>query len=1127
MLLDNKTQSKENQYYKVFDFIKNYTESGKLNIVTGFFSVNALSLMLDRMNQANRFRLVLGNLMQEEAKNEKIVDLLSDDSGIESALNLSLSAQKAVEFLQQDKVKVKTVQKNFCHAKAYVYEDEDKRKNYHIIGSSNLTDAGLGLRESSNVELNTASTGESNDWGEVKNWFEQLWKQVAQEYIELPDKKKTETKQFIIDLITNLYKEYSPNDLYFKVLYELFKDDLLSLRSDKEFEREMKHLCETVIYQTLFPYQQKGVISLIKMLRDFNGAILADAVGLGKTWTALAVMKYFQSNGYQVILFCPKKLRNNWAQYKSGEVSRFEKDDIDYLIRHHTDLQDDRLDSYTDFPLSKIQRSKPKLLLVIDESHNLRNDKSSRYKFFVEKILQPEKLNREVKVLQLSATPINNKLLDIRNQFKLIRKGQDNGFADSKLQITSLENIFRIAQKDYSEWCKEKNHKIASLIKKLHDDFFKLTDSLIVARTRKMIVDEFGEMNFPKKEIPENVYIAPRNIGNLKSFNDILNATEINMTAYCPSAYIKERKHAESILQDEVAREIFLVKMMQILMIKRLESSWFSFKKTVEKILAHHENALSKVIQFIEYKRDDAIVDNITEEDNEDLEDAANQTAVEDNFTLGKKNPVKLSEITAIKTFQNHLERDVKRLKSLKANLDAFEQKFNETSILQTTPDTKLERLVEIIADKQKKENRKVLIFTVYSDTAKFLYDQLIKRKIDNVAYVSGSQTETYDGFASGKFEPVLERFAPYTKLFNEKDWSEKPGSQFMQTSEFENLPKEEQYAQWKEWILKTDNETARKLNHPIDILIATDCLSEGQNLQDCDLVVNYDIHWNPVRLIQRMGRIDRLGSPNKTIKGVNFWPAKDYEDYLNLKSRVENRMAAMTLVGTEIEDTLTSNLHEIVKENPLLPEQTQRMLDQLQLTWDDVEGGAETLGLNDLSLEQFRQELFEFFKQNEEYFRKIPNGVFTGFKFYPNLKWQQIPDSIVAILGYPQNKDKAKNFVYQEIHLLHQNYGEETANMVLLQNRQEILSFLRSYKDENRFVPEEIDSGNVEAINKLANAVEKWLTAQANPVAVNQIQGLFTGGLVPTTVSSGNPKVEEKFRAENFDLINWFVVSN
>ena len=236
MLLDNKTQSEENEYFKVFDFIKNYTESGQLDMVTGFFSVSALSNMLDQIN----------------------------------------FAQKAVQFLQQEKVFVKTVQKNFCHAKAYIYQDTDKRKNYHIIGSSNLTDAGLGLKDSSNVELNAASTGDSNDWKETNVWFNHLWHQTAQEYIELPDKSKIPTKNFFIELISELFKEYSPKDLYYKVLYELFKDDLLSMSTDKDFNSEIKHLSETVIYQTLFPYQQKGVISLIKMLRDFNGAILAD-----------------------------------------------------------------------------------------------------------------------------------------------------------------------------------------------------------------------------------------------------------------------------------------------------------------------------------------------------------------------------------------------------------------------------------------------------------------------------------------------------------------------------------------------------------------------------------------------------------------------------------------------------------------------------------------------------------------------------------------------------------------------------------------------------------------------------------------------------------------------------------
>jgi ERCC4-related helicase len=1102
MLLDNKTQREGSDLYKVVDFIRKYTENGRLDIVTGFFSVNALALMQDELSQVEKFRLVLGNLMQEGSQKDKILDLLNGDLNIRNSLFLRLSAQKAVEFLRQDKVSIKTVQKNFCHAKAYIYNDKDPRKKYHAIGSSNLTDAGLGLRDSSNVELNTVSTGDNNDWQEVNKWFDNLWREVALEKIELPGKTKIEMKQYIIDLVSNLYKEYSPKDLYYKILYELFKDDLLSLSSDKDFNKEIKHLSETIIYQTLFPYQQKGVISLIKMLRDFNGAILADAVGLGKTWTALAVMKYFQSKGYRVVLFCPKKLRNNWEQYQLGKNSRFEKDEIEYNVRNHTDLQDERIDIYVDFPLVRIQRSQ-KLLLVIDESHNLRNDKSSRYKFLVEKILQSEKKNREVKVLQLSATPINNKLLDIRNQFKLMTKGEDNGFEESKLKIGSLENVFRTAQKDYTEWSKTPERKISNFIAKLHDNFFKLTDSLIVARTRRLIEDEFGEMNFPKKKRPINEYIAPQNIGQLKSFDDILDAIKINMTAYRPSAYIENKKHAESILKDDVTRETFLVKMMYILLIKRLESSWYAFKLTADNILKHHENALDKVNKFIKNKENTAIEEMLSENDFEDLEETDAEYAGNDtqHITLGKKNPVEISQISAIKIFQTDLEKDVQKLQKLMHNLKEFEENFNENAFISNDP--KLECLIDIIQKKQKQENKKVLIFTVFKDTADFLYKQLKKRLIENVAYVSGSQSETFDG--ENKFEPILERFAPYTKLYNEKDWSELYEKAGLNDDFRKNDKWEVPYDKWIELIEKYDKGTLKKVENPIDILIATDCLSEGQNLQDCDMVVNYDIHWNPVRLIQRMGRIDRLASPNATIMGVNFWPAKDYEDYLSLKSRVENRMAAMTLVGTEFDNNLTPDLQKMVEDNPLLSEQTQKMLEQLQLTWDDVENNDETLGLYDLSLEQFRQELFEFFKKNEEFFKKIPNSVYSGFCFHPTLKWQQMPNSIVAALGYPHKPENAKNYVYQEIHLLHQNYNEETTNTFILQNRQEILSFLRCYKEENRFVPKEIDNGDTIIINKLTKAIERWITEQAAPEAINQIQDLFAGSIKSIVSSSSN----------------------
>ncbi|OAV72941.1 Hef nuclease [Bacteroidales bacterium Barb6] len=1126
MLLDNKTQKDDGELFKVSDFIKKYTEDGNLDVVTGFFSVNALALMQDELSQAEKFRLVLGNLIQDESQTDKIIDLLNGNAGIDSSLALSLSARKAVEFLKQERVAVKTVQKNFCHAKAYIYHDKDTRKKYHIVGSSNLTDAGLGLKESSNVELNIATTGGDNDWKEVKKWFDDLWKDVALEKTELSNKTKIETKQYIIDLISKLFKEYSPKDLYYKVLYELFNDDLLLLYLDVDFNKEIKHLSETIIYKTLFSYQQKGVISLIKMLQKFNGAILADAVGLGKTWTALAVMKYFQSKGYTIVLLCPKKLENNWRQYQSGNNSKFEKDEIEYIVRYHTDLQDERLTtSYTDFPLSKIQR-KQKILLVIDESHNLRNDKSSRYNFLVENILQSKRTSRDVKVLQLSATPINNKLLDIRNQFKLLVKGSDNGFKDTELGISSLENIFRTAQKDYTEWTKKPDRKISDFIGKLQENFFKLTDSLIVARTRKLIEGEFGEMNFPKKEKPINEYITPENIGNLQSFDDILDAIQINMTAYRPSAYIKERKHAENVLEDDRQRETFLVKMMYILLIKRLESSWYAFKLTVENILKHHENALNKVNDFIENKSKVIIESDLSDDEIEELEETASEVGLAETqpVTLGKKNPVALSEISAIKTFQSDLEKDVRKLQKLRLNLAAFEKKFNENTFLSN--DTKLERLLEIVKEKQSQNNKKVLIFTVYKDTAKFLYKELKKRELGNIAYVSGSQHETFDDYSDKGFETILERFAPLTKLYNEKDWSELYEEAGLNKDYFEGDKWNVPFEKWMKLIRK-DEQTLKKLENPIDILVATDCLSEGQNLQDCDMIINYDIHWNPVRLIQRMGRIDRLGSPNKTIRGINFWPAKDYEDYLNLKSRVENRMAAMTLVGTELDNNLTPELNKMIEENPLLSDQTQKMLQQLQLTWDDIEDGEETLGLDNLSLERFRQELFEFFKKNEESFKKMPNGVYTGFQFCPSQKWQTMPNSIVAVLGYPKKPDDAKNYAYPEIHLLHQRYDEGNVKTTLLQNRQEILNLLRLHKEEERFVPKAIDNGDPVELQRLAKAVEEWITAQAAPAAVSQIQDLFTGSLKPQYIFPEQKKTEEKFQAGNFDLINWFVISN
>ncbi|MCG2754195.1 MAG: phospholipase D-like domain-containing protein [Desulfobacteraceae bacterium] len=1124
MLLDNKTRSNENRYFRVFDLLSNYVETGRVDIVTGYFSASAIAKLSDEVNNAKSFRMILGDLLQTEAKDDKIINLLSDSLAVDQTLFLSVSAKKAVEFLKQEKVRIKTIQRNFCHAKTYIYKDKDPRKNFQIIGSSNLTEAGLGLKESANIELNRAETGDSPDYHELTEWFQALWKsKFALDKIELADKTKIDCKEHLINLIQNFYKEYSPEDLYYKVLYELFKEDLLSISFDREFIKEISHLKDTIIYNRLYSFQQKGVISLIKMLQKENGAILADAVGLGKTWSALAVMKYFGIKGYKVILLCPKKLENNWRQYLEGHRSIFENDRLKYAIRFHTDLQDERLQNHQDgFTIKRFFQGNPKVLIVIDESHNLRNDKSSRYNFLADNILRK---NKDVKVLQLSATPINNRLTDIRNQFKLIKKGFDEGFRESELGIKSLQNIFANAQKEYKNWQNLENRKIKDFIQILPQKFFDLTDALIVARTRKLIENEFGAMSFPAKEIPINEYINPENIGSLKTFDDILDAIKVNLTAYRPSEYITDEKPV-SVLEDPRQREKFLVKMMFILLMKRLESSWFSFKNTVENILNHHENALAKVNTYIESKQSINLESDIVDEEIiEDLEQAAmdyaaagmeEDTDLPEELSLGKKNPVLLSTITDIEHFKKHLEEDIAKFTILKENLNIYEQELIDNK----KTDNKLDTLVWYI-DKKRKErvNKKVLIFTVFKDTAQYLFRELIKRGYTKIAYVSGSLSETDDGYKGSKFNEILQRFAPYTKLYNERDWEyiyDKGRKQ-----DPDNFQVQAGFEDWKEVIRKYDQDTWKKINNPIDILIATDCLSEGQNLQDCDCVVNYDIHWNPVRLIQRMGRIDRLSSPNKTVMGINFWPGKDYEDYLRLKDRVEKRMALMSIVGTEIDDKMTPEVERMTKDNPILSKQAQKMLEQLQVTWDDVETSDETLGLTDLSLEQFRQELFEMFQKNKEFFERMPNGIFTGFKALPDKQHPELPGGIIALLGYPAKPDEADTHVYKEHFLLYSNSkGYSTYS-----NNKEILGILRKHKYQPRYVPDDIEKGEQKAINILSARIKDWIKGQIPQKAVEEIQSLFENG-VDAKKTSEEKKVEEKFKPENFDLIAWFVVT-
>lgn len=586
-------------------------------------------------------------------------------------------------------------------------------------------------------------------------------------------------------------------------------------------------------------------------------------------------------------------------------------------------------------------------------------------------------------------------------------------------------------------------------------------------------------------------------------------------------------------IHDERQRDRFLVKMIYILLVKRLESSWFSFHSTVGKILDHHQTALNKINQYEQGKKKVEIEDAFEQE----IFDEDEQEDLDDDFTLGKKRPISLAEIDRagnLTNFKNDLKKDIDALDLLNQNLLKFDADLaSETKKPRNykSKDEKLQSLIEKINEKRKagknNNNQKVVIFTVYKDTAFYLFDQLCKRGFKDLAVISGDVSKTDASEQETKlFEPILERFAPFTKLFNEKEWGYIPSSP--------NLTKDKQYLEWLEWLLENDKKTYEQIKNPIDILISTDVLSEGQNLQDCDMVINYDIHWNPVRIIQRMGRIDRLGSPNKEIFGVNYWPSDNINNYLDLKGRIEARMAIMKLAGSDVNLEFSDSFKEMATDADFEDKMNERMLMQMQTSWDEIEGNESGLGFDNLSLEDFRQDLLAELQKDEKFYKKMPKGVFTGFEADTSICQQK---GIIALLGFPAKPPKALNHEYCTYDLI---YINKEGKQVLL-NQKDVLDALSQHKDKVRFVPEAIEKGEESAIIELVSTLKKWLEAQlteeeiladgtvkkrAGSETLDILSKLKTGDSAALSRVKQNITMSDKYQLENFDLITWFIVN-
>jgi len=1138
MLVDNHSTD-----FKVHSFIQQYINDGSMDIVTGYFTVGALCHFANLTNEKiAQYRIILGDITQRDVTEISSLDLLNADLSLEKALSLKKLANDAVDFLKLNKVSLKTLEPNFCHAKLYLFKSEknDRQKNFYISGSSNLTEAGIGIKQSDNFELNIADFGGNEQYKEILNWFNALWEHPkAHNFKILVDENGKETKidfkTYLINEISKLFQEFLPNDIYFKILFERFYNDISLSINTPEYQRNIQKLKDSEIYNTLYEFQQKGAESLINRIEKYNGAILADAVGLGKTWTALAVMKYFQNRGREILLLCPKKLHYNWLKYKKNQNSRFEKDELEYHIRFHTDL-DEKLMQKPEYVHDRkdynFTNKKPKLI-VIDESHNLRNDKSKRFEYLLEEII---KKNEDVKVLLLSATPINTDFKDVRNQLKLITK-DNNGAFKEEMDINNLDYLFKQTSKHYNQWQQEKEASITELTQSFGRDFFKLTDSLIVARTRKMIVHQQRNLVFPTKAKPINKYITPKIMLEASTLTDLINMFPPYLAGYQPNYYTltaEERRQRDidyqnktynkDVLNDEIQRDKFLVKMMTILLLKRLESSWYSFHSTVNNILDNHHNTLMKLQRYKEIKTDDritAFLANIPEEEDEYQE-----------FTLGKRE-IKLADIDkagSLDDFEKDLLADVESLESLSDGMDNFARiikKEERNTNKAKSSDTKLQELIAILNDKKENAtNKKVIIFTTYTDTAQYLFEQLSARGFSKIAMINGNGARTdYEGeMHIPNFEGVLERFAPFTKLFVERKWED---------FECEAESPQERYTLWKEWVVRIDKKVKQQLATPIDILIATDALSEGQNLQDADMVINYDIHWNPVRTIQRVGRIDRLGSPNQEVFTVNFWPAPNINEYLNLQTRIEKRMAAMKIIGSEDIKDFTENYGNIAIDTDLEERQNQKMLEQMQDSIEELET-EKSFGFDDLSLEMYRQDLALELENRLNHYLQLPNGIFSGVAFTEAIENEQ-KEGIIALLGSPVRKAKQKK-AYQQLKLVYVDaQGKE-----ILVNEKEILHYLSQQKNAPRYGCEKLDIGDPEEVKHYANALAQWFEhQQANTVvdeeghtkkvagkaSLDMLDQLSRGKKTAIEEMKNTQTMSTKYNKDNWDLITWLIV--
>lgn len=1051
-------------------------KDSKVSIAAAYFSIYAyeeLKTELEKVKELNFIFTSPAFVNEEVPKKEKsfyipLLDMERSLHGtkfelkLKNELNQKAIAKECANWIK-NKVKFKS---NITDENMMGFINVDNFTYNYING---FTTVDLGCRRGNNVFYSIHKTDSNENGKFYLNLFEEIWN----------DKNRlVDVTELVIQNITTAYKENSPERIYFFTLYNIFSEFLQDLSED-DLPNDDTGFKDSKVWNTLYKFQKDAAIGIISKLEKYNGCILADSVGLGKTFTALAVIKYYENRNKSVLVLCPKKLSENWNTYKGNYINNpIAEDRLRYDVLYHTDLSRKKGES-NGIDINRLNWGNYDLV-VIDESHNFRNGggvskegKENRYLRLMNEVMRK---GVRTKVLMLSATPVNNRFIDLKNQIALAYEGNP-GIIDQKLNTKrSIDDIFKQAQGVFNSWSKlpVKNRNTEILLRNLDFEFFEILDSVTIARSRKHIEKyyDIGEVgSFPERLKPISKRPKLTDLKSAINYNEIYNQLmSLNLSIYTPSNYILpsrlekyenlNNKNIGGITQK--GREEGIRRLMNINLLKRLESSVYSFKLTINRIEEYIEDTIKNIEEYKEGKKSiDLRGINIEDFDDDDLST--------DLFSVGKKVKIDLKDMDYI-TWENELKSDRDNLELLRLMITDIKPEH----------DSKLQSLYLLIDEKLEKPinkgNKKVIIFTAFSDTADYLYENIsnyVKEKYSiDTAEITGS-VEGKSTIPGKKMDlnTVLTLFSPVSK-----------GKDVL----FPNSKEE------------------------IDILIATDCISEGQNLQDCDYLINYDIHWNPVRIIQRFGRIDRIGSKNEVIQLVNFWPDMDLDEYINLKARVETRMKISVMTSTG-------------DDNPISPEENgdleyrKEQLKKLQEEVVDIEDMSSGVSIIDLGLNEYRMDLFDYINKGAD-FEKVPTGLHAVVK-----KTEEIPKGIIFILKNINNNINRDN--RNRIHPFYMVYISDDGEIITdYLNPKELLDTLKLIsKDEKKpfyelckeFNIETEDGRNMSAISRLLN---KAINSIVDKKEESDLDSLFKSGGTSALLSDVSG-------IDDFEIISFFVV--